>query len=295
MPSLQPINPDAPNVFNGITVSYGIAPILGAISDVSRSGNRKAWNLYIVNVETLIRDRRDNTATTEQTARNVIVDCTVLAQYIATYNAIIQNTHTKMTPIICFYMGHYENIPTIYKREKYPKGTEERWEIRDRVGEIIATDGFIENFEGSDIIFSVEKEKHSWCHKTLLKSLGTRFDNIPFRTTLLISHVCSDFHLYRVFKDFTILESYTGRFKGPREFGKKVFDSDVVPFNKYTHLLLGDKWYVKCQVDNKIKKEVKKRAESGQWNLLPDKSVLEQILTIPSLGVSATTLINTDI
>lgn len=33
---LQPINPEQPNVFNGIEVSYGIAPILGAISDISK-------------------------------------------------------------------------------------------------------------------------------------------------------------------------------------------------------------------------------------------------------------------
>ena len=43
MPTLQPINPDAPNVFNGIAVSYGVAPILGAISDMSRSSKRKTW------------------------------------------------------------------------------------------------------------------------------------------------------------------------------------------------------------------------------------------------------------
>ena len=66
---LQPINPEQPNVFNGIEVSYGIAPILGAISDISRKRDRKVWNLYIINIETLIRDRRDNTATVEQIAR----------------------------------------------------------------------------------------------------------------------------------------------------------------------------------------------------------------------------------
>ena len=63
---LQPINPEQPNVFNGIEVSYGIAPILGAISDISKKRDRKVWNLYIINIETLIRDRRDNTATVER-------------------------------------------------------------------------------------------------------------------------------------------------------------------------------------------------------------------------------------
>lgn len=295
MPSLQPINPDAPNVFNGIAVSYGVAPILGAISDMSRSSKRKTWNLYLINIETLVRDRNDRTSIVEQIARDTIVDCTVLSQYIATYNAICGGTHSKLKPIICFYMGHYEHLPSTYRRDKYPKGTEERWKVRDAIAEIIQKEGFIENFEGSDILFSVEDEKGKWCHKSLVKSLGERFTDIPFRSTLLVSHVCSDFHLYRVFKDFTLLESFTGKFKQKPEFGKKVFDSEHIPFNKYTHLLLGDKWYMKCQLDNKGKRDIKKRAEAEQWNLLPDKSVLEKILQVPGLGVAATTLIDPDI
>jgi hypothetical protein len=52
---------------------------------------------------------------------------------------------------------------------------------------------------------------------------------------------------------------------------------------------------MKCQLDNKGKRDIKKRAETEQWNLLPDKSVLEKILQVPGLGVAATTLIDPDI
>lgn len=293
--TLQPINPEQPNVFNGIEVSYGIAPILGAISDISKSNDRKAWNLYIINIETLIRDRRDKTATPEQIARNVITDCTVLSQYIATYNNMVRKPTTKVNPVICFYIAQYENIDKKYLRDKFPKGTEERWAIRDRVGEIVATEGFIESFEGTDIIFSVEDGKKAWCHKSLIHSLGSKYENIPYRTTLLISHVCSDFHLYRVFKDFTLLESYTGAFKTPTEFGKKVFGDENVPFNKYTHLLLGDKWYIKLQIDNKSRNILKQHAADKNWSVLPDRVILEQIINMHIPNIQPELIIRPDI
>ena len=107
MSMLQPINPEQPNVFNGIEVSYGIAPILGAISDISRKHTRIAWELYIINIETLIRDRRDNASTPEQTARNVVTDCTVLAQYIATYNNLSRSPTTKFNPVIYFIINNF--------------------------------------------------------------------------------------------------------------------------------------------------------------------------------------------
>ena len=295
MSMLQPINPEQPNVFNGIEVSYGIAPILGAISDISRKHIRKVWELYIINIETLIRDRRDNASTPEQTARNVITDCTVLAQYIATYNNLSRSPTAKFNPVICFYIPQYENMDRKYLRDKFPKGTEERWVVRDRVSKIIADEGFIESFEGTDIIFSVEDGKKEWCHKSLLKSLASKYDNIPFRPTLLVSHVCSDFHLYRVFKDFTLLESYTGAFKYPADFGKKVFGDENVPFNKYTHLLLGDKWYIKLQLDNKSRNALKKYAASHNWKVLPDKAILEQIVNMHLPNIQPELIIRPDI
>ena len=94
----------------------------------------------------------------------------------------------------------------------------------------------------------------------------------------MVSHVPLDFHVYRSFKEFTLLESYTGAFKTVRDLGKKVFQLDSVPFNKYTHLLLGDKWYLKQLVDNKTKKLINERASKENWSVLPDKAILKSLL-----------------
>lgn len=291
---LQPINPDAPNVFNGIEVSYGIAPILGAISTQARSPKRPKWNLYFINVETIIRDRKEKDATEEQIARGVITDCTVLSQYIATYNQLA-DPNSKTKPLICFYFSKYENIDSRYLRDKFPKGTEERWRVRDKVTSIVEDEGFLTNYENTDIVFSIE-EAHGkyWPHKELVHDVNDKFSDVLFRNTLLVSHVPSDFHMYKMFKNFAILESYTGAFKQHGDLGKKVFGDPAVPFNKYTHILLGDKWYVKQQVDQKTKKAIKDKANSDNWRILPDKSILEALVNM-HLPVSNNIYINPEI
>lgn len=291
---LQQINPDAPNVFNGVTVSYGIAPILGAISAQARNSKRHRWILYLINIETIIRDRKEKDTDADQIARGVITDCTVLAQYISTYNQLV-SPNSKIKPLICFYFAKYEHINPKYLRDKFPKGTEEKWRIRDKVAALIEDEGFLTSYENTDIVFSVEEGNGKyWPHKELVKDLNDRFSGISFRSTLLVSHVPFDFHLYKVFNDFTILESYTGAFKHKRDLGKKVFGDESIPFNKYTHVLLGDKWYMKQQVDSKTKKLIKEKSKNNNWNLLPDKSILESLVDM-HLPVSYDTYIKPEI
>lgn len=274
---LQPINPDNPQMFNGIQVSFGIAPILGAISNISRERNRPRWGLYLINIETLIRDRKDNVSDTTAIVNGVITDCEVMSQYISTYNQIVNPT-SRQRPLICFYMPHYENITKTYLRDKFPKDTDKRWEIRELITKAVWERGFQNSYDNTDVVFSIADSNHKWPHKQMVQELGKVYENIFMRNTLLVSHVPIDFHLYRVFSEFTLLESYTGTFKKHKQFGKKVFGDPEIPFNKYTHLLLGDKWYIKQQVEPKIKKAIKEKATSENWNMLPDKAILKSLV-----------------
>lgn len=291
--ALQQIDPDKPQVYNGIQVSYGIAPILNALSVLSRQPNRKKWTLYLINAETLIRDRKSKDTTIEQTALNVITDCTVMAQYIAAYNRTIDFTNQHQS-VICFYLSKYENIRQPYLRKILPKGTDERWEIRDEVEKLITNEGFANSYDDTQVTFCVAGDTKAWPHKELVTDLNKKFDGIVYRSVLMVSHVPLDFHLYRTFKDFTLLESYTGNFKTVKDFGKKVFGDPEVPFNKYTHLLLGDKWYLEALADKKTKSLIKKRAKDHHWNLLPDKNVLKEIVDM-HLQISTDLIIRPDI
>lgn len=276
---LPKFGPGKPQEFNGMEVSYGVAAILNSIADLAYSQKKNYWTLYLVNVETLIRDRKNNEQDVDKIARNVIIDCTVLAQYLAAYVKSMSTPRMKVEATVCFYMNKYENIPTTYIKDKLPKGTEIRWKIRDRVYEIITKEGYISNYDDVTVTFSLSGlKKNTWPHRDFVKDLIRGISGVQFKKTLMISHVPLDFHLYKVFNDFTILESYTGKFKTHKDFGSKVFGDSNIPFNKYTHLLLGDKWYLKSLLDNKTKKSLIERATREHWALLPDRAVLQSLV-----------------
>lgn len=275
------MRPDATQqVFNGISVSYGIAPILSTFSTLSGQFKKPYWNLFLINVETIIRDCKED-GNDKVLAQKTLTDCTVLAQYIAAYCRISVPSQLKERPIICFYLPHYENIPKIYLRDKFPKGTEERWEVRDEIEKILARDGFPTSFDSTQVLFLVVGTKGAWPHRELASDLCKQIDAVRYRKVLMISHVPSDFHLYRVFgRDFNILESYTGAIKNQKQFGKKVFGNDAVPFLKYTHLLYGDKYYLKAQVPIKTKRQINELAAKEHWSILPEKSVLQSLIRL---------------
>ena len=279
MKDLPIFQPGVPAEFNGIEVSYGVAPILNTIANLAHSRQKYYWTLYLINIETLIRNRKDNELEIERVARNVIDDCRVLAQYLAVYVKSMSTFTSKISALVCFYINKYENIPKAHIRDKLPKGTENRWRIRDKIYEIITKEGYAENYDNVSVLFSIAGTKtNTWPHRELATDLVNAFSGIQFRKTLMISHVPLDFHLYRVFNDFTILESYTGALKSPRDLGKKVFEDAALPFNKYLHLLLGDKWYLKSQVDVKTKHVLIKRALKEHWALIPDRDVLRSLV-----------------
>lgn len=270
-------------VYEGLEVSYGVAPILNTFALLSGKMTRPKWNVYLINVETLIRNRiRDEHLSVQQLSREVLNDMQVLAQYIASYNRNNTTFLQKKTNAIFFYFAHYEDIPKKYLREKFPKGTEKRWEVRDAIEEILKSQDMQEAIDNTRIFYDVvgSAKTHSWPHKDLQKDVAGNIENAMFSDVLMISHVPLDFHLYRYFKNFTILESYTGALKQRNQLGKKVFGEDLFPFNKYTHLLLGDKWYLKTSVTIKMRNQMKLKAKAEHWALLPDKSVLAALINL---------------
>lgn len=274
--SLDPIDPNKPQTFNGIQASIGITPILNTFANLSKQKNHPLWNLFLINIETLIRDRKTDVVS-DTIANEVITDCSVLAQYIARYCHIVLPPQLKVKPVICFYMTHYEKLPKAFLKEKFPKGTEERWAIRDKIKTLLEKHPFQDFYDETQIVFGEISTKGKWPSRELFDDLCRKFEGLGFRDALMISHVPIDFHLYKYFKSFLILESYTGALKNVKQFGKKVFGDESIPFNKYTHLLFGDKWYLKSYTKASDKRRLKAVAEHDHWTLLPEKGVLASL------------------
>ena len=266
-----------PPRFNGVEVSYGVAPIMQTLSQLSAMRNRPAWDLYLINVETIIRDRRD-LRPDQQNIKNIMSDCEVLANYLYNYSRLTLKDIVKLHPICCFYMGYYENLPKFHLKDKLPKGTEERWAIRDYLSQYLRSNHWKDDYENFKVLFAIPGLRNPWPHKELLNDINQFQSGIRFRKCLMISHVAADFHTYKSVAEFHILESYTGRIKGVKDLGEKVFKDPNIPFNKYTHLTLGDKTYVKKLVTPKQKNHLAELAKRDRWNLLPEKSILAAIV-----------------
>ena len=265
---------------NGI----GVSSMLNKIQYLAMQRIRPVWDLFLVNIETIVRDqaKSDNV---EELVNQVIVDCQTLVQYFEAYCTNSAVMCYKVTPLICFYFGHYKNIPQAYLKEKLPKGTEERIMIAQQVMEKLRTNVLQSN--GIPIfVYEEGLEKGTWPHIELLKDLHeTKINNQPitdlqYRKVLLISHIPLDFDLYTRFAEFTLLESYTGNLKSVRQFGKKVFNNENIPFNKYTHLLFGDKWYLKSPLSRKDKQNILVQAEKEHWFIISLKDMRTKLINI---------------
>lgn len=286
MAELQAVNPSQAQVWEGLNVSYGIAPILNQLSEISKIRNKPIWTLFLINVETLVRNRKtykkdERPPDFRTTAKEVLDDCIVLAQYLAAYARLTIPPQLKQKALICFYLPDYSKIPVKYLKDKLPAHTEWRWSVLKAIKEQLKKmkeQGWNIAYEEADVVFCAPStDKTVWPHKGLVQDLSHAYSDVGYRKTLMISHVPSDFMLYKTFKDFTILESYTGKLKTIKDFGEKVFKDPNLPFNKYTLLLLGDNCYLQNQLDRKQKHTLKEVAAAKHWGLLPDKQVLEEI------------------
>lgn len=266
-------------VYNGLKISLGIIPILNTFYDLSKERKPPVWNLFLINVETLVRDAKDKELNNNQICENTLRDCTILAQYINEYCQFTAKGNMTTKPLVCFYLPDYRNIPKNYLRDPLPKGTEDRWKILSLCEKSLEKLGFSNKFEDTDIVFSTLHHE-SFPHVELSKDLIRKDKTIVFRDTLMISHVPSDFHLANTFRAFSLLESYTGAIKTAKEFGKKVFGDEALPFNKYTHLLFGDKWYLKSPLDAKTKKSIKEQMIREKWLFRSDKKILEKLIEL---------------
>lgn len=94
---------------------------------------------------------------------------------------------------------------------------------------------------------------------------------------IMLSHVYSDFHIVSTRPDVKLLESYTGDTVPPGELGVKVFGTDIVPFYPETHLLLGDKHYVKPLMVRNDKKLVIQTAADEKWRYKSREAVSASI------------------
>lgn len=85
-----------------------------------------------------------------------------------------------------------------------------------------------------------------------------------------IAHVTShplDYHICKSTSHYRLVQSFTGHVLKPEDLNHKVFGTDVLPFNVYTHAVLGDSVDIKSSISPGVKKKLIEVATHEHWNI----------------------------
>jgi len=93
---------------------------------------------------------------------------------------------------------------------------------------------------------------------------------------LMVSHQAIDWHICDVVKTMVLLESHTGNYKHPDQFGQKAFGCDI-PFLPATHAVLGDKTLILPVIKGKDKTTLMELADKQQWHMRTTEFVSDAI------------------
>lgn len=192
-------------------------------------------------------------------------------QYIA---QCFNNTNLVHNPTIITYHANYAKCIT---NELYRKPTD---------GKRITT--LANEFVRTKLI--VGKRKTSKIGKVTLIEIPMNSSFCPWRYFIeelknlknehcvaMISSHPVDFHIGQMCRSFRVFRSYTGEVIWYKNLGKKIFDNENVPFNIYTHAILGDKEDVQSSLKGSAKQKLFQIAEEDEWALKTKDYIREHL------------------
>ena len=93
----------------------------------------------------------------------------------------------------------------------------------------------------------------------------------------MVSHCAIDYHICEHYPAFQLVESYTGNVLDKQQLGNKVFKQIDIPFCRSTHILLGDKDYIKSLLGIVEKRKIYALANSERWGLHTEDFIVNSL------------------
>lgn len=259
---------------NGIPIhgaSIGLNVILNYMRETSGIVHQPKWDLYLINVYTLVRNLYQKGMSEKELERCVDRDADMLMTYVHAYTC----ARRSVPSVVFFYAPDYGAVPATLLRphtgnqseidalytllyKKIPDKLTELTEVHEtrkflcRVGKSI--------FPHKDII---DKLRHVYHGTRITGSIGT----------VMISHCPIDFHIYKSIPNIQLFESYTGALLNPSDFGQKLTKDVKVPFNPTTHRLFGDGTQLIPLIKGKDRKKLIQVAQDFSWAIKTEKEI----------------------
>lgn len=251
--------------------SFGTGPAIQAIQKELLNNNSK-YDTVLVNIATLIRNRVEKELPTSQLLEMLDLE---VKDLISDLVSVLQSkANGQCEPLVLLYLYDYSKmIPKENQKETHAKTSEVISALTSRIFKLISSNNTIRN--GVRVLIVVTNDQTIPSYKHLSRMI---YNQRNAHHILMVSHYPLDYHMARKLPVFSLVNSHTGTLVPANKLGEKVFDNPFLPFNTYTHALLGDKPLIKNSLDRASKKSLIGIAEMDRWSVKTADYIKDKLL-----------------
>lgn len=258
--------------------SIGVNRVLLYFRDNAYRPARYEWNIFLVNLFTVFRNVYHKDLSEDQILRAMDVDVGLLTTYFDAYKEVKQ----PIVPyVLAFYVPTYDKIPEKLRRPVTTDSAKHKQEMYAKVRARLPQKLQILRDDATSKVCVAPVGRLMLPHKELLRLINDQFKPALGPVTLqvlLLSHCPIDLHMSAKIQYMSLIESNVGTVKAPNEFGSKLTKAVRVPFNTYTHRLLGDPVHLEPLVVRKEKAKILEIAEKHKWYIRSPVEILKDIV-----------------
>lgn len=186
---------------------------------------------------------------------------------------LFNNNKRIINPTIIAYFCDYSKcIPT--KQYRTPPPSKRAITVAESMLKRVLHNTRSDNIKGKVRFIELPITDRIFPHKHLINELGMLRNN---HLVAHITHHPCDYHVSKYCSDYRIIQSYTGKILTSDSFAEKIFGTADIPFNPYTHGLLGDKEDIKCSLTPAEKKKLVEIAKKESWSIHTAEWIYERL------------------
>lgn len=252
--------------------SIGFNRVLGNFVSWSTMDKRPRYTTFFISAFTIFRNvwTMYKNPTMDEMEEGFVKDINLFLEYYDIYLSFVcSNTDREKQASVIIYFPDYRSVPKEILRDNSEKNLS-MMNMYKRFSDLHGRDnGEVRKLQFVRC-FWVSVGGTVYPHKDLASkfrsvanhpsSMYSTGDNV-----CLITHIPLDYYLSFRTRNLSLLESYTGIIRTPKEFGLKLDKEGRLPFLPTTHVVFGDGVMVKQMVPLKIKRELLELAEKEKW------------------------------
>ena len=235
------------------------------------------WDLYLINLYTLMRNAYSKGITQKNIEQIIDTDINLYVTFIGAYSSY----QRPIQVVILFYAPDYKAIPKEL--------------LRTFTGQRLELDNLYTNFKNKipTKLMELTEDFHvrkfvvatrggTFPHKELIGHLKSIYGGNRIHGpigTVLISHCPIDLHMKTMLPEIELLESYTANILTSKQFGNKLTkEIPNLSFNMTTHRIFGDDIHLVPLIHGKQRTKLIEFAIERNWPIRTEKEITNDLL-----------------